>query len=408
MALVASAQALGLDIGTSRLVIARKSGEEIQFDSQLNAFVTIPYSKMTENVLRSEHIPHTVINGQIIVQGNESEKFAGLLNVEIRRPMTRGILDPSEHSSLQVIRELLANLLGFRDPFRERRVTFSVPAPPLGAEESLTFHEKTIKQILADLGYEGKPINEGLAVVYGVVVSHHGSISVESTVGLGSTFTVLLPLAKEATTAPAAFKAGEFPGGRESLLIVDDEKRHKRIVAFLDKVAPELVPRVRLHQGAEPLFEAYGIEQQISRALERRVPLPSGGNIVIDHTEALTVIDVNTGKNVGTSNLEETVFRNNLEAAEEVAKQLRLRDIGGIVVIDFIDMEIKENRRKVVEAFRSALARDKTRTQVFDISELGLVEMTRKRIGEGLLVNFADRCPNCDGRGLVIDHELLA
>jgi ribonuclease E len=119
------------------------------------------------------------------------------------------------------------------------------------------------------------------------------------------------------------------------------------------------------------------------------------------------VIDVNTGKNVGTSNLEETVFRNNLEAAEEVAKQLRLRDIGGIVVIDFIDMEIKDNRRKVVDAFRSALARDKTRTQVFDITDLGLVEMTRKRIGEGLLVNFADQCPNCDGRGVLIDHALL-
>ena len=106
-------------------------------------------------------------------------------------------------------------------------------------------------------------------------------------------------------------------------------------------------------------------------------------------------------------NLEETVFRNNLEAAEEVAKQLRLRDIGGIVVIDFIDMEIKDNRRKVVDAFRSALARDKTRTQVFDITDLGLVEMTRKRIGEGLLVNFADQCPNCDGRGVLIDHALL-
>ena len=121
------------------------------------------------------------------------------------------------------------------------------------------------------------------------------------------------------------------------------------------------------------------------------------------------MIDVNTGKNVGTSNsnLEETVFRNNLEAADEIAKQLRLRDIGGIIVIDFIDMEIRENRRKVVDGFRDALARDKTRTQVFDITELGLVEMTRKRIGEGLLTNFADQCPNCEGRGVLIDHALL-
>ncbi len=132
--------------------------------------------------------------------------------------------------------------------------------------------------------------------------------------------------------------------------------------------------------------------------------LPSGGSLIIEHTEALTVIDVNTGKNVGTSSLEETVFHNNLEAAEEIAKQLRLRDIGGIIVIDFIDMEIRDNRDKVVEAFRDALARDKTRTQVFDISELGLVEMTRKRIGEGLLTEFSEICPNCEGRGVIVDH----
>jgi len=116
---------------------------------------------------------------------------------------------------------------------------------------------------------------------------------------------------------------------------------------------------------------------------------------------------VNTGRNVGSSSLEETVFRNNLEAAEEIARQLRLRDIGGIIVIDFVDMEIRSNHDDVIRTFRDALARDKTRTQVFDISDLGLVEMTRKRIGEGLLVNFADQCPNCAGRGVVIDHALL-
>ena len=140
--------------------------------------------------------------------------------------------------------------------------------------------------------------------------------------------------------------------------------------------------------------------------MDRKVWLPSGGSLIIEHTEALTVIDVNTGKNVGTTNLEETVFKNNLEAAEEVAKQLRLRDIGGIVVIDFIDMEIKENRRRVVEAFRNALARDKTRTQVFDISELGLVEMTRKRVNEGLLESVSHVCGVCDGRGFVVETGL--
>ena len=116
---------------------------------------------------------------------------------------------------------------------------------------------------------------------------------------------------------------------------------------------------------------------------------------------------MNTGKNVGRTNLEETVYRNNLEAAEEVARQLRLRDIGGIIVIDFIDMEIRKNRDEVIKRFRDALARDKTRTQVFDISDLGLVEMTRKRIGEGLLESFASACPSCEGRGVQLDDRLL-
>jgi ribonuclease E len=149
------------------------------------------------------------------------------------------------------------------------------------------------------------------------------------------------------------------------------------------------------------------VHEQVHKALDRKVWLPSGGSLIIEHTEALTVIDVNTGKNVGKNNLEDTVFANNMEAAEEIAKQLRLRDIGGIIVIDFIDMEVKGNRAKVVDSFRSALSRDKTRTQVFDISELGLVEMTRKRIGEGLLTEFSERCPDCEGRGVTVDHTLL-
>jgi ribonuclease E len=193
-------------------------------------------------------------------------------------------------------------------------------------------------------------------------------------------------------------------------VVIDDQRLFEDVRDYVAAFNPELADRVEFYDAnAEglPLYERHHIHEQLHKALDRKVWLPSGGSLIIEHTEALTVIDVNTGKNVGTSNLEETVFRNNLEAAEEVAKQLRLRDIGGIVVIDFIDMEIKDNRRKVVEAFRSALARDKTRTQVFDITELGLVEMTRKRIGEGLLVNFADQCPNCEGRGVLIDHALI-
>jgi ribonuclease E len=193
-------------------------------------------------------------------------------------------------------------------------------------------------------------------------------------------------------------------------VIIDDQRLFEDVRDYVAAFNPDLADRIEYYDAAAeglPLFERQHIHEQLHKALDRKVWLPSGGSLIIEHTEALTVIDVNTGKNVGTSNLEETVYRNNLEAAEETAKQLRLRDIGGIVVIDFIDMEIKENRRKVVDAFRSALARDKTRTQVFDISDLGLVEMTRKRIGEGLLTNFADQCPNCAGRGVIIDHSLL-
>jgi ribonuclease E len=155
------------------------------------------------------------------------------------------------------------------------------------------------------------------------------------------------------------------------------------------------------------MFERHHVHEQLHRALDRKVWLPSGGSLIIERTEALTVIDVNTGKNVGRSSLEETVFKNNLEAAVEIARQLRLRDIGGIIVVDFIDMERRDNREEVVRVFRDALSRDKTRTQVFEISELGLCEMTRKRIGEGLLESFAERCPECEGRGVLIDKELL-
>jgi ribonuclease E len=193
-------------------------------------------------------------------------------------------------------------------------------------------------------------------------------------------------------------------------VVIDDARLYEDVKSYVEKMNPELADRIEYHDpSAEglPLFEKHHIHEQIHKALDRKVWLPSGGSLIIEHTEALTVIDVNTGKNVGKTNLEETVFHNNLEAAEEIARQLRLRDIGGIIVIDFIDMEIRDNRRKVVDGFRSALGRDKTRTQVFDISELGLVEMTRKRIGEGLLTNFATQCPNCEGRGVVVDMSLL-
>ena len=192
-------------------------------------------------------------------------------------------------------------------------------------------------------------------------------------------------------------------------VMIDDRDLYEKVREYVLAVNPELADRIEYYDRSKeelPLFERYFVHEQLHRALDSKVFLPSGGSLIIERTEALTVVDVNTGKNVGTNNLEETVFRNNLEAAEEVARQLRLRDIGGIIVIDFIDMEAKGNREAVASALRQALSRDKTRTQVFDISELGLVEMTRKRVNEGLLESVSTVCQVCDGRGFLVETGL--
>lgn len=193
-------------------------------------------------------------------------------------------------------------------------------------------------------------------------------------------------------------------------VVIDDETLYTQVRDYVAAISPELVERVSFYDRASeplPLYERHHVHEQLHKALDRKVWLPSGGSLIIEHTEALTVIDVNTGKNVGSSSLEETVFRNNLEAAGEIARQLRLRNVGGIIVIDFIDMEVRANRDEVVRSFREALARDKTRTQVFEISELGLVEMTRKRIGESLLESVSGACPECEGRGILLDAALV-
>ncbi len=201
----------------------------------------------------------------------------------------------------------------------------------------------------------------------------------------------------------------EFNGDYRGV-VIDDQRLFEEVRDYVASISPDLADRVEWYdtEGDRlPLFERNHVHEQLHKALDRKVWLPSGGSIIIERTEALTVIDVNTGKNVGTSNLEETVFRNNCEAAEEIARQLRLRDIGGIIVIDFIDMDVRSNREGVMKVFREALARDKTRTQVFDMSELGLVQMTRKRVSEGLVESFSQECPACQGRGIIFDESLL-
>jgi len=189
-------------------------------------------------------------------------------------------------------------------------------------------------------------------------------------------------------------------------LVVQGDGAYDMVESYLQHVSPDLVARLRRHAGVVDVFAEKRIDEQILKGLDRKVFLPSGGHLVIDRTEAMTVIDVNTGKYTGAGgNLEETVTRNNLEAAEEIVRQLRLRDLGGIVVIDFIDMVLESNRELVLRRLTECLGRDRTKHQVTEITSLGLVQMTRKRIGAGLLEAFSETCEHCKGRGLIIHTE---
>ena len=174
----------------------------------------------------------------------------------------------------------------------------------------------------------------------------------------------------------------------------------------MNTVAPDLADRVHKWTGEQDLFTHYRVDEQIAKAMDRKVWLPSGGTLVIDRTEAMTVVDVNTGKFVGSGgNLEETVTKNNIEAAEEVVRQLRLRDIGGIIVIDFIDMVLESNRDLVVRRLLECLGRDRTKHQVAEVTSLGLVQMTRKRVGAGLIEVFSENCEHCNGRGIIVSAD---
>src|ERR687893_235037 len=189
-------------------------------------------------------------------------------------------------------------------------------------------------------------------------------------------------------------------------LVVQGDEAWQTVEGYVKHVAPDLMTRVRRHTGTADVFAEFRIDEQITKALDRKVWLPSGGYLIIDRTEAMTVIDVNTGKFTGSGgNLEETVTRNNLEAAEEIIRQLRLRDIGGIIVIDFVDMVLESNRDLVLRRLTECLGRDRTRHQVAEVTSLGLVQMTRKRIGQGLLEAFSESCPTCGGRGLLVHTE---
>ncbi|MCZ7661667.1 MAG: Rne/Rng family ribonuclease [Thermoleophilia bacterium] len=190
-------------------------------------------------------------------------------------------------------------------------------------------------------------------------------------------------------------------------ILVDDEPLLKKINGFLQATTPELADRLELYRGSKPLFETYGLELEIEKGLERRVDLPSGGYLVIDDTEAMTVVDVNTGRYVGRKFLEDTILKTNLEACREVVRQMRIRDIGGIIIIDFIDMSRRENREQVLATLEAELAKDRTKTYVVELSPLGLVEMTRQNLTDGIRGIMTTTCPTCRGEGVVLSAETL-
>ncbi|TYT27358.1 ribonuclease G [Luteimonas viscosa] len=188
---------------------------------------------------------------------------------------------------------------------------------------------------------------------------------------------------------------------------VDSRETFDRLQAFVAKYMPVLAERIELYTGNRPIFDLYGVEDEIQRALDKQVPLKSGGYLVIDQTEAMTTVDVNTGSFLGQRNLEETVYRTNLEAAQAVARQLRLRNLGGIIIIDFIDMVDEEHRRQVLRTLEKSLAKDHAKTTVYDFSPLGLVEMTRKRTVDSLQRQLSETCNECGGRGMVKTPETV-
>jgi ribonuclease G len=190
-------------------------------------------------------------------------------------------------------------------------------------------------------------------------------------------------------------------------LVIDSKTTYHTVLSFLDNYMPGLKDHVVLYEGAEPIFDAFNLEGDISRALKRKVWLKSGGYILIEHTEALVAIDVNTGRYVGKHNLEETILKTNLEAVKEIAYQIRLRDLGGIIIIDFIDMEKKANQEKVFNALKDALKKDKSKTRVLPISEMGLIQMTRKRTRESLTRLLCEPCFYCDGEGYLVSRQSI-
>jgi ribonuclease G len=271
--------------------------------------------------------------------------------------------------------------------------------------------KKRLRKIVSDL----KPQNFG--VIIRTVAEGKQEKDFKADMELLNKFWIKLKKKVEESKAPAlVHKEAGITGSiiRDLLspdiarVVVDDKRDYAAIMKYLRALDPQLCPLVELYKDPEPLFDKMEIEPEIEKMLERKVWLKGGANIVIDQTEAFVAVDVNTGRLSARGRVEDAIFRTNIEAAREVARQLRLRDIGGILIIDFIDMQDRENRRRVYDEFKNALSRDRSEVYISSISDLGLVEMTRERIRPSFMHTYSDSCPVCGGVGRVLSRESLA
>ena len=265
--------ALGLDVGTSRICLAQRVGEDYQYETQLNAFVTIPFSKMTESVLKKENVPHTVNGQEIIVHGNESDRFADLLNVETRRTMDRGILNPAEPDSLNMLRKIIESLMG---PAKDgQKVYFTVPAAPLGAQENLTYHDATLRQILTEIGYEVKSINEGLAVVYSELEStNYTGVGISCGGGLCNVCVSYLSVPVVSFSIP---KAGDYIDGNTAS--VTGERANRVRIAKEDSFHFNGFFADKLHQVLGVYYDEMiqSLVQAMTQSLTNARNLPKAG-----------------------------------------------------------------------------------------------------------------------------------
>lgn len=350
--------------------------------------------------------------GDILVDSADREALRNQLGAQSIKKM----LKPGQEVLVQVVKEPG----GTKGPRISSPVTlpgrFAVLLPTVEyIGVSRRIEEETERNRLRDIAERLRP--KGMGLIMRTAASKAGEEDVRRDVEYLTRLWQSIQLRAQHSTAPALLHRDESLAHRSvrdmltdevQALLVDDEELFKTARETAGMLSPELQERVALYREPEPLFERYRVDSQLSKALSRHVWLKSGGYLVIDHTEALTVIDVNTGKYVGSSSLSDTIFKINCEAAQEITRQLRLRDVGGIIIIDFIDMESEEDQERLLALLRQMLKQDRTKTNLVGLTGLGLVEMTRKKVRQPIYHQLWRQCPVCQGSGMVPSDETVA